>query len=197
MLTAILLLGGRKTPGAQNFVGFAFQSLVQHNPHRKFLLIHDEPDAASLLDFPNVERIRLNLNRRSVLYGWLLNRKITSILIEKGVSIFFTMRPFSNIRIPQYYLHTGATGKKALKDLQKLNGIIVASNAASTAMVSIGIDVARIAVVYGGSSVDAGSQSNGNESHTREEYTDGKQYFLFEEGPEENLMFLLKAFSKF
>jgi glycosyltransferase involved in cell wall biosynthesis len=107
------------------------------------------------------------------------------------------MRPFSNIRIPQYYLHTGATGKKALKDLQKLNGIIVTSNAASTAMVSIGIDVARIAVVYGGSSVDAGSQSNGNESQTREEYTDGKQYFMFKEGPEENLMFLLKAFSKF
>jgi glycosyltransferase involved in cell wall biosynthesis len=171
---------------------------VQLNPTKKFLLIYDSVESNELSGFANVEYIRLTLNTKSFLFRWRLRNKVASILAQKGATKLLTTIPFPAVGLPQYYLKAESNGKMRPGKLQQMAGAIVTSERAKSELAGVtGFDASRILVVYGGSSTDADSMGTGEARLIRERYTDGKPYFLSKDVARDDLVYLLKAFSKF
>ena len=183
----------------------AITGLQEHS----FVIVADEASAEQLANFPNVKLI-LSRNVHSA-SGWqrfLNNRKTISVIQKNKADLFISCDPHFAVRttIPQLLFINNNTedaellSKKTVAALKNATQLVTPSVASKKYLAAeYGIAEAKTEVISAGAETAFKSLSFEEKQTVKEEYTDGKEYFIHTGAirEESNIILLLKAFSFF
>jgi glycosyltransferase involved in cell wall biosynthesis len=211
-------IAGDRPEGYKDVVFNAVLLLVEKYPQHNFLFISDRPEIKEQVHAENVLSLVMGpQTKNSLLLQYWFNYKLPALLRKYKVDVFLGMDGSCSLRtkVPQCLLlqdlsflqnprffkgHVRFYKKFTPKFLDKAGAVATVSEFSKKLLTGkYGINAEKINVVHGAADDLFKPISFEERERIKEEYADGKEYFLFTGSIDlhSNLINLLKAFSFF
>lgn len=194
-------------PGFTQYIRIAQRLLnewADKHPGNEFYFFIHKPHvtAFELFGSKKVQVSSLPPYSNNIISKWRRRTNLISQIRRLKADVFFSIGSYimPTNTVIQYLFISSLIKERDQKKLRRVKNVFVTSKALKEILVNQHLAMPeKVYVIYGASLDEAELTSDEEKSAIKEEFTDGKEYFLYTGliAPQENIITLLKAFSLF